>query len=165
MVQKFFIEGCLPGLNEIIHESRRHFVKGNQHKKQWQKNIEWQIKIAKIKPVEQARFEFIWFEKNKKRDKDNIAAGGRKYIFDALVELKILPSDGWKHIVNWTDHFFTVKEHHHATKNGGVMVLIYDVQKEFKLPEEMSTKVLGSGTDLSETLIDSEMIVNRMKFF
>ena len=133
MIQKFFIEGPLPGLNEIIDICRRSPKKANDHKKRWEIDIQWQIKIAKIKPVKQATFEFIWFEKDKRRDKDNIAAGGRKYILDALVKMGILAGDGWEHVINWTDHFFDVREHNHGTKNGGVMVVIHD-SDEFKAP-------------------------------
>lgn len=63
-----------------------------------------QIVAAKLQPIDQARLEFLWIERNQKRDKDNIAAG-RKFILDALVQAGIIPGDGWRHVAGFTDEF------------------------------------------------------------
>ena len=52
---------------------------------------------------------YLWVEKNKRRDKDNIAFA-KKFIQDALVKEKVLENDGWAQIESWTDAF-TVDAH------------------------------------------------------
>ncbi len=47
---------------------------------------------------------YLWVEKNKRRDKDNIAFA-KKFIQDALVKEKVLENDGWAQIESWTDAF------------------------------------------------------------
>ena len=44
-------------------------------------------------------------EKDRRRDKDNICAFGRKVIQDALVKARYLSNDGWKNIRGFEDHF------------------------------------------------------------
>lgn len=126
MIQKLWIEDVLPSLNEYIAECRRHPKKGSSFKKKWESFVRQMIRKAKLKNVRQARFEFIWIEKNKKRDKDNVSSLGRKIILDALVAEQVLPNDGWRHVVNWADHFYTTDKN--ERKKPGVMVLIEDMQ-------------------------------------
>lgn len=38
---------------------------------------------------------YLWVERDRRRDKDNIAAFGRKVIQDALVQMGALRNDGW----------------------------------------------------------------------
>lgn len=45
------------------------------------------------------KFEFTWFETTRKRDPDNIAAGGRKIILDAMRAIGMLSNDGWSSYV------------------------------------------------------------------
>ena len=61
-------------------------------------------------PVKTAYLRFTWGEPNKKRDPDNIAAGGRKFILDALVHSGILPNDGWANVTGWCDVFTLADE-------------------------------------------------------
>ena len=55
------------------------------------------------KPV---KMRYKWFEKNRRRDLDNVSSFGRKVIQDALVRAHILQNDGWKEIVGFSDEFF-----------------------------------------------------------
>ncbi|NFP92392.1 RusA family crossover junction endodeoxyribonuclease [Clostridium sporogenes] len=48
--------------------------------------------------------DITWYCKNKKKDKDNIAAG-IKFILDGLVKAGIIKNDGWKEINNFTHKF------------------------------------------------------------
>ena len=48
---------------------------------------------------------YTWYEPNRRRDKDNICAGGRKVIQDALVKGGYLRNDGWKEIAGFSDEF------------------------------------------------------------
>lgn len=51
------------------------------------------------------RFDFVWFEASRRRDLDNVAAGGRKLALDSLVKAGVLQGDGWAHVTGWSDAF------------------------------------------------------------
>lgn len=55
------------------------------------------------KPV---RMVYRWYEKNRRRDLDNVSSFGRKVIQDALVQAHTLQNDGWKEIVGFSDEFY-----------------------------------------------------------
>lgn len=61
---------------------------------------------------------FRWIEKNKQRDKDNIAFA-KKFILDSMQEWGIIPNDGWDQILGFVDEFYVDK------KNPRVEVLLY----------------------------------------
>ena len=48
---------------------------------------------------------YVWYEPNKRRDKDNVSSFGRKIIQDALVSGGWLKNDGWADIVGFSDEF------------------------------------------------------------
>lgn len=52
----------------------------------------------------QVDIEFVWVEKNKKRDKDNIAFA-KKFILDALQDLGVIGNDGWNEVGNLSDKY------------------------------------------------------------
>ena len=56
-----------------------------------------------------ADFEFTWYLKNKRKDKDNVAFA-KKYIFDGMVDAGLIENDGWKQIGNWKEKFDVDKE-------------------------------------------------------
>ena len=41
--------------------------------------------------------EFVWYCKNRRKDKDNILVG-QKFIIDGLVEAGVIENDGWNEI-------------------------------------------------------------------
>lgn len=127
MIQRFFIDKVLSGYNEMIAaaKARTRTKKPVYHglKLREEKRIFVAIKNAKIRPVEQAKFIFIWSEKNKKRDKDNIAAG-KKFIFDSLVSAGILKNDGWSEVICWEEHFLVADG---VKYKEGVYVVIEEV--------------------------------------
>lgn len=97
----------LPGLNEYIGAERscKHAAAGM--KRQTERAIrlcirtQWQGKVRFTSPV---TLHYRWIERNKRRDKDNIAFA-KKFIQDALVKEKVLANDGWAQIEGWTDAF------------------------------------------------------------
>lgn len=113
--QSFFVPLTLPGLNEILQAMQTKGMKRGRKSKRWSKYTEIKreyegliisaINLANIKPVKRAYFMFTFIEKNKKRDPDNVAAGARKFILDALVTAGVLENDGWKQVAGWTDTF------------------------------------------------------------
>ena len=124
MTIEFFIKGLLPGLNEIISDarcSRGKWSSYNTKKQALQHDIFIQIKkqLAPLPVVDSSAYLiFRWIEKNKRRDKDNIAVG-KKFILDALVEIGVLTGDGWRQIEGYTDLFSV------DSKNFGVSVQIH----------------------------------------
>ena len=48
------------------------------------------------------RLNFIWYEKTKRRDPDNVASA-KKFILDALQKQGILPNDSRKYIYGFSD--------------------------------------------------------------
>lgn len=110
MKQTFVIPGRLIGLNEYIDDCRRNRFSAAKTKKDIQTAICWEIKRQKVKrfskPVD---VHIIWIEPNMKRDKDNISAA-KKFILDALVDMRIIENDGWKWVNNLSDKFFVNKK-------------------------------------------------------
>ena len=104
---KLTVWGQLPGLNEIIAENRRNYHAGAKLKKEAQYTVE----VCARKTLKRWRasgpvyMRYLWYEPNKKRDKDNVAAGGRKIIQDALVACGYIRNDGWNDIVGFSDEF------------------------------------------------------------
>ena len=118
MIYKVTILGKLPGLNEIIGANRGKWYSGAKLKQETDTTCKFcMLKLPILQPPIDLVFD--WYEPNKKRDKDNISAG-KKFILDALVELKRLPNDGWNEIGAMADRFHVDKE------NPRVEVTIYD---------------------------------------
>lgn len=95
--------GKLPSLNEYIEACRRNPHCGAKMKANTEAIIIPQLaKLPKIdKPV---HIIFIWHEANKRRDKDNVAAG-KKFILDALQKAGKLINDNNDYIAGFTDRF------------------------------------------------------------
>lgn len=100
-MQKLEIASSFPCLNDYIHAIQRNRFAGNQMKRVYTDTV---AKLAKmqLKPIENENMpvmlEYTFCEKNRRRDKDNIAAFAMKVIQDGLVTSGILPNDGWKQI-------------------------------------------------------------------
>ena len=63
-----------------------------------------------VKIDKKVRIDYIWYEKNKKRDLDNISSFGRKVIQDALVDNGTLKNDGWENVIGFSDTFYIDKD-------------------------------------------------------
>ena len=110
MIQRLVIDGRLDGLNEYVNACRTHAMVGARVKKENQEFVERYIQIEKIKPAKTpVHIVFSWYEKNKRRDKDNIASA-KKYILDALVKQGIIKNDTWDCIQGFEDKFCIDKE-------------------------------------------------------
>lgn len=111
MKRTLIIKGRLDGLNEYTRACRAYKMAGAQMKKRNERiitaYIQQQLKGFRIDG--QAELHFRWYEKNKKRDLDNICMG-KKFILDALVSNGVLIADGWKGVKGFTDTFFIDKE-------------------------------------------------------
>lgn len=106
MTYKFVIRGTLPGLNEYIEQERRYRQAGAKLKKQCEYVVLHALRsLSKLQIDEPVYMVYHWYEKDRRRDKDNISSFGRKVIQDALVKAHILQNDGWKNIIGFEDRF------------------------------------------------------------
>lgn len=114
MKHTLVIQGRLDGLNEYTRACRSGKYIGAEMKKTNERIVSayimQQLKGVSIKG--KARLTFRWYEKNRKRDLDNIAMS-KKFILDALVSNQIIFADSWKGVVGFTDEFFIDKTNPH----------------------------------------------------
>ena len=98
MFRRFTIPGPLPGLNEIIKENRSNRFDGATQKKEWT-NYCANFLLGKKDGVfsSPVSLSFLWYEKNRKRDLDNISAGA-KFVLDAMVMIGILKNDSQQYV-------------------------------------------------------------------
>ncbi len=121
MKQTMEIRTELPSLNEIIASSKTHWSKYASPKKGYTAIVAAHAK-QQLKPVKrQVDIHCHWICRNKRKDKDNIASGGLKFILDGLVKGKILPNDNWKWVGNISHSFEADKQ------NVGVVVTIFSL--------------------------------------
>lgn len=110
--QTFFVPGPLPGMNEMLNAAKNEYQRGRKRRvtgyevlrRRYVPLITVHIRLYRVTQVRAARFDFVWYECARQRDPDNIASG-KKFIFDALVSMKILQNDGWAQILEWHDSF------------------------------------------------------------
>lgn len=95
-LNSFFIEGRLPGLNEIIGASRRNRYGAAKQKRELTSQIAMVTRLIEI-PKDARYWLFVWREPNKRRDPDNISAG-TKFVFDGLQTAGVIENDGWKQV-------------------------------------------------------------------
>ena len=105
------IGGSLPGLNEYTKANRTNMHVGAQMKKQTEAKITSFIhqQLAGVETVTKCRIRFVWVEKDRRRDLDNVSFG-KKFLLDSLVKNKILKGDGWSCVTGFTDEFKVDKE-------------------------------------------------------
>lgn len=103
---KLVIKGTLPGLNDYINAERKNKYAAAQMKNQYQGVIATYIKkdLGKWKPRLPVWMHYTWYEKSRRRDKDNVAFA-KKFIQDALVKAGTIPNDGWNEIEGFDDTF------------------------------------------------------------
>lgn len=104
---KLIIPGALPGLNEYITAERQHRQKAAAMKRQCEHMIILLIKsqLRGKRFAGPVRMRYTWYEKDRRRDMDNISSMGRKIIQDALVRAGVLANDGWANIESFSDCF------------------------------------------------------------
>lgn len=104
--QTFTYQGELPALNEILDAKRRvsrhsRWNRYNEWKQEQTEKIVLQANMQRIDAVEvyPVRLSFLFYAKDRRKDPDNIVAGGVKMMLDGLKAAGILSNDGWKELV------------------------------------------------------------------
>ncbi len=98
----------LNNLNDYITADRTNRYKGAAMKARNEALVKVAIKqqMRSIRIERPVYMEYTWYERNKRRDLDNISSFGRKVIQDALVQTRVLVNDGWNEIVGFSDQFY-----------------------------------------------------------
>lgn len=100
------IRGRLPGLNEYIAAERTNRHAAAKMKREAQGLVQLQLRRQiRGKLREPVYMRYTWYEPDRRRDKSNISAYGRKIIEDALVKCGALENDGWRNIAGFADEF------------------------------------------------------------
>lgn len=111
MTQKIVVYGRLDGMNDLIACNRKNRYKGAEEKRVNQMLVISAIRRCKTKKVKRypVSVEIKWYEKNERRDPDNIAAA-KKFILDAMQQAGIMRNDGRQEVLEFHDFFFTDKK-------------------------------------------------------
>lgn len=101
------IPGRLDNLNDYISAERSNRYKGAKLKSDNEQAVIYAIRncLRGVKIDKPVFMEYLWVEKNRRRDLDNISSFGRKVIQDSLVNSHVLKNDGWKEIIGFSDSF------------------------------------------------------------
>lgn len=104
----FVIQGTLPSLNEYLSACGKHPLKGANMKKSAMNDCIWFIRsgLKGWQAEHPLIIHYIFYEPNKKRDKDNLFSMASKCICDALQKCNVIKNDGWKDIENFTHDFY-----------------------------------------------------------
>ena len=111
MRAKLVLPITFPGLNAYIAAERSHRQKAAKMKKQYQDTVMLFIRSQRLPTFDGPVYMYYtWVEKDRRRDKDNVAAFGRKVIQDALVKAGVLKNDGWANIAGFSEEARTMLE-------------------------------------------------------
>lgn len=117
-MQRLTIECELPAMNEIVDVAKRQTKLGRRivwsqyadYKKGYDGIVAGAAKQQQLTPVKkQVDVHVTWCCKDKRKDKDNIAAG-IKFILDGLKLAKIIPDDNWQWIGDIHHRFVVDKD-------------------------------------------------------
>lgn len=105
------ISGRLDNLNDYIAACRSNQYTGARLKAQNEQKVQAEIyeQLGRLRITHPVRMTYRWYEKDRRRDLDNVSSFGRKVIQDALVQTKVLQNDGWKEIIGFSDEFYVDK--------------------------------------------------------
>ena len=114
------IHGRLDNLNDYIKALDTSRYKGSALKNENESKVLQEIysQFGRLRIIKPVKMHYIWYEKDKRRDLDNVSSFGRKVIQDALVKSRVLQNDGWNEIKGFSDEFYV------DSKNPRIEVLI-----------------------------------------
>ena len=105
---KFWIPGPLPGKNEQVASANKHRMAGARMKEYWTEHVS-RCCGGTGKHFERIFVDFVWYEPNRRRDKQNIS-NDQVYCFDSLQRAGVIPNDGWRNIEGFSHTFQVNKE-------------------------------------------------------
>lgn len=100
------INGRLPALNEYTAACRGNRYGAAHLKKTAELLVAHAIHKANPEPIHgEVKIEFRWYEKDARRDLDNVAFA-KKFILDALVAHGVIDGDGQRYVKGFSDSFY-----------------------------------------------------------
>ena len=159
-MQRLWIPGPLPGLNEILDARmvqgiQRRGGKGTYSamKRKWTEVIALQTMAQKLKGIETTRFTYLFYEAHNRRDPSNVFGGGIKLIEDALITAQLLDNDGRKHVHEIRPHVTTRKERPGVSVFFGTVTM--DMEQALMLDGEADkvplSKAVASANQMGES--------------
>ena len=114
------IHGRLDNLNDYIKALDTSRYKGSALKNENESKVLQEIysQFGRLRIIKPVKMHYVWYEKDKRRDLDNVSSFGRKVIQDALVKSRVLQNDGWNEIKGFSDEFYV------DSKNPRIEILI-----------------------------------------
>jgi hypothetical protein len=127
---RFWVNGPLPGLNEIIAAAKGCGGQGlaySRMKEQWTGTIYFAARAALVPRLARVRLRLDWVHVDKRHDPDNQEAG-QKFVWDGLkgppaqckAGTSVLANDGW-------DQNAGTEHHHEVGPRAGVWVTVEEV--------------------------------------
>lgn len=102
------VNGRLPGLNELLagkSSQNGSWNRYNQLKAQWYGQIKLLCQAKLVESVGPGYFTFLFSEPERRRDPDNVVAGGVKLLFDSLVGAGVMAGDSWVHVLGFVGYW------------------------------------------------------------
>ena len=102
------IHGRLDGLNNLIDCERTHRQMGAKLKRKNEAYVRMYIRqqLRGYRPKTPVKLHYYIYERNRKRDLDNVFSFCAKVVQDSLVKEGIIDNDGWAFIDGFTAQFF-----------------------------------------------------------
>lgn len=123
----FTIPGTMPSLNEYLSACNRAPKIGNSMKHKYRKLALDCIRFSNCKNYKAKKpliIHFVYYEPNKRRDKDNLDSMCRKCVFDGLQDSGVINNDGWAQIENYTHDFYV------DSKNPRIEIYLEEIEDE-----------------------------------
>lgn len=141
MDYKFTIPGRLDGLNEYTTANRTNPKKGGRFKKKNENFILRQIEqqLSGVHIINPVLIYYQFYEKDRRRDNDNILSCASKFIQDSLKKAWVIKDDGQKYVPHFYFDTFVDKE------NPRIEVTITELT-----PEQAKMKLKDLLRDLEE---------------
>lgn len=120
---EIWLPGRWPDLNDFIAAAKSGKGGSNGYsrlKKKWTDYYAKIINECDIPKMEAVSIDLALQDKDMRRDPDNIEAGAKKLVLDALIKSSVIINDGWKQVRIGVTVFSTNK------RNPGVKVFIDD---------------------------------------
>ena len=126
MDYKFTILGRLDGLNTYTAANRMNYHKGGKMKHDNEDTVIWSIRnqLGRIRIEAPVLIYYRFFEKDFRRDGDNILSCATKFIQDSLVKTHVLKEDNRKCIPHFYHDIFVDKD------NPRIEVIITELSSE-----------------------------------
>lgn len=139
MEYKFTIPGRLDGLNEYTAANRTNPQKGGQMKRKSEDAIIYHIRqqLRGVHITVPVLIYYQFYEKDKRRDNDNILSCASKFVQDSLKKAWVIKDDGQKYIPHFYFDTFVDKD------NPRIEVIITELT-----PEQAEMKLIDLLKDL-----------------